>query len=402
MSMQAVRGNRAKSASKTKLDAKDFAVAQLPPEEASLLPLYCYTSPEFHQLEVERIFLKEWLCVGRVDKVEKPGDYFTLELLAEPLMVVRDERGAINVLSTVCQHRGMMVVEGQGNRRSFECPYHGWTYALDGKLIGTPLMEKSANFDRSQCPLPALQAETWEGFIFVNFDRQAPPLGPKLTGLSELIKNYKVGAMRSTKPLEFDCQWNWKMMAENFMENYHVQGLHKDTVNPVLPAINDVNEELDGQYQVVHLSANSQVDVSISGDQGFSETPPFPVIERLTPEERRKIILMFVYPSHLFFVMADSMVYYQVRPEGADRMKLRITLCLSPGAMGRPDFEQSVKAAREGIVQFNSQDMWVCRGAHRGLSSRFVRPGRLCYLEKVIWQLNRYVMKRVLHGEGTS
>jgi len=297
----------------------------------------------------------------------------------------------------------MMVVEGEGNRRNFECPYHLWTYSLQGELLGAPLMGKSENFDKKKCNLHSFRVETWERFIFVNFDPAAKPLSPQLTGLSELLKNYKLSEMRSVKTLVFEARkWNWKMMVENFMENYHVQGLHRETVNPVLPARNDITEDLDGPYAVVHLPADKQVDVSISGDQGFSETPPFPVIQDLTLDERKKIILLLVYPTHLFLVMSDSMLYYQVFPEAADRIVLRITLCVPQYTTERPDFEQNLKQAVDGIISFNKEDMWVCEGAQKGWASRLRQAGRLCYLEKVIWQINRYVMNSVLGTEDVA
>ncbi|HZP41818.1 MAG TPA: aromatic ring-hydroxylating dioxygenase subunit alpha [Candidatus Binatia bacterium] len=377
------------------LAARDFEGARRPNLEATTLPLSCYTSEAFFRLEVERIFSKEWLCVGRADQVPGAGDYVSFDLLGEPLVLVRDERRALQVLSRVCRHRSMLVVEGQGNARAFECPYHGWTYSLRGDLVGAPEMQRSKGFDRRQCGLARLRVETWEGFVFASFDPDAEPLAPRLTGLSKLLVNYRLAEMRSCPPLDYDCTWNWKLMDENFLENYHVQGLHKDTVNPVLPARNDVTEDLDGQYAVVHLAADEQCDVSISGDQGFSETPPFGVIPTLTPEERRKIILMLVYPTHLLFVMSDCMIYYQVFPEAADRIHLRINLCVPPEATAKPDFDENLAAAMEGIVQFNEQDMWACASTQRGMTSRFAREGRLCWLEKVVWQLGRYVMKRV-------
>ncbi len=382
--------------------ASDFAAARRPPNQASLLPTYCYTSAEFFRLEVERIFTKDWLCLGRVDQVANPGDYFSLELLGEPLVVTRDASGEIHALSRVCQHRGMLVVEGDGNARAFECPYHGWTYSLAGGLIGAPEMQRSLGFDRRRCGLPALRVETWEGFIFANFDPEAAPLGPRLAGLAALLAHYRIAEMRSVPALVYDCAWNWKLMAENFMENYHVQGLHKDTVNPVLPARNDITEDLDGQYAVVHLPADEQLNVSISGDQGFSETPPFPIIPTLTPEERRKIILMLVYPAHLFFVMSDSMIYYQVFPLAADRLTLRINLCVPPETLARADFADNLKQVMQGIEQFNAQDMWACERTQRGMTSRFAVSGRLCWLEKVVWQLSRYVMRHTLGLEPTA
>jgi phenylpropionate dioxygenase-like ring-hydroxylating dioxygenase large terminal subunit len=379
-----------------------FADARRDVSEAYTLPPECYTSSKFFELEVEKIFLKEWLCVGRIDQIPNPGDYFSLVLLGEPLVVTRDESREVRVLSRTCRHRAMMVVEGEGNRRNFECPYHLWTYSLQGELLGAPLMGKSKDFDKRKCSLHSFRVDTWEGFIFVNFDANAKLLSPQLTGLSELLKNYKMGEMKSVKTLVFDdCKWNWKMMVENFMENYHVQGLHRETVNPVLPARNDITEDLDGPYAVVHLSADKQLDVSISGDQGFSGTPPFPVIKDLTLEERKKILLLLAYPTHLFLGMSDSMLYYQVFPTAADRITLRITLCVPPYTVEQDDFEENLKAAVEGIITFNKEDMWVCEGAQKGWESRLPQAGRLCYLEKVIWQINRYVINAVQNGAAS-
>src|ERR1700683_2575303 len=137
-------------------------ITRRPLLEASTLPPSCYTSNEWFQREVKDVFLKEWLCVGRVDQVAKPGDYFTLDLLSEPLVGGRDDDNEIRALSTICRHRAIEVVRGSGNRRSFQCPYHAWTYSLKGNLIGAPEMEQTIGFDRKQCKLPSLRTEVWE------------------------------------------------------------------------------------------------------------------------------------------------------------------------------------------------------------------------------------------------
>ena len=399
------RGTTDLSHAGASLAKEDFVAARLPLLQASTHPSYCYTSREFYELEVERIFLREWLCVGRVDQVEKPGDYFTLRLLGESLVVVRDREGEIRVLSTVCRHRGMEIVEGAGARRSFECPYHGWTYSLRGELMGAPEMEKTENFDKRQCQLPSLRAESWEGFIFVNFDLQAQPLGPALAGLSQQLKNYKLSEMRSIEPLVYDCNWNWKIMVENMMECYHHLGLHRDTVEPLMPGRLTTTEDLDGAYAIMHLPTIEQ-DVGLSGQGSYVKRMEalslLPVIEGLSPEERGKAIVFTVYPTHMVILTPDSMIYYQAFPEGADRMTLRITLCVPPSTMERPDVAQSLKQARDFIVMFNNQDMWACESVQRGLSSRLARPGRYCHLEKAIWQISRYVMRRVLETEDTA
>ena len=179
----------------------DLKAARLPLSQASTLPPACYTSPEFYAQEVECIFLKEWLCVGRTDQVEKPGDFFTLTLLDERLIVVRDEDNQVRVLSNVCRHRATQVVEGHGNLRRFECPYHGWTYSLKGDLIGAPEMQRTDNFDKNQCHLTTPRVEIWEGFIFVNFDQQAESLGPRLTPLSQRLQSYNLSEMRTVKTM---------------------------------------------------------------------------------------------------------------------------------------------------------------------------------------------------------
>src|SRR5512134_3261419 len=139
----------------------DLAAALGPLATASTLPPRCYVDPAVYAREVERIFRREWICVGREDEIAAPGDHFAFTLFGDPLVAVRGDDGAIRVLSRVCRHRWMPVVEGRGNRRSFQCPYHLWTYALDGRLLGAPEMQRAEGFERASCRLPALRVETW-------------------------------------------------------------------------------------------------------------------------------------------------------------------------------------------------------------------------------------------------
>ena len=150
--------------------------AERPLEDAIALPAATYTDPDFYHWEVEHIFKKQWLCVGHISQVPKVGDYLNLDLLGERLVIVRDRDNGINVLSRVCMHRGMDLMPGafghptQGNRRSFVCPYHHWSYALDGSLMGAPEMEKNVGFNQQQYRLPAFRSEVWQGFVFITFD----------------------------------------------------------------------------------------------------------------------------------------------------------------------------------------------------------------------------------------
>lgn len=372
--------------------ANEFAATRLPLEDAINLPTRCYTSREWYEREVETIFLKQWLCVGRVDQVAKPGDYFTLRLMGEPLVVVRDDQGNINALSTICRHRWMEVVEGEGNRRSFQCPYHAWTYSLQGKLIGAPEMEKTRHFEKNDCSLPALRTETWEGFIFVNFDPHAKPLAPTLAPLSKRLKNYGLSEMRSTPPLVYEGNWNWKLEIENFMEPYHVLGLHKGSHDP-MPAHLVTTEDYNGGYELAR-GRFAQESGTLWTEDGLNS--PFPVIGTLSPEELRIGEFFLIYPTHLFVVLPDSMTYFQTFPDGPDKVTVRITMCFPPSTVERADFEQSLAQAKDSLVFINNQDMWACSVVQRACSSRLAERGRFSHMEKAIWQIDRYVTSHVL------
>lgn len=383
----------------TNFPIEDFTLTQLPFVEAAGLPPYTYTSPDWYKLEVERIFMHEWLCMGRVDQVSKSGDYFTLNLLGEPLVVVRDLQNNIRVLSTVCRHRGMEVVEGSGNQKSFQCPYHLWTFSLDGEMLGAPEMQKTENFDRKQCRLPALRVELWEGFIFANFNPHAKPLAPRLAPLSALLKNYRLSEMCSTPPMVHACEWNWKMMVENFMEPYHHLGLHKDTAEPLMPARSAITDDSAGAYAAVHMPILQQ-GAGLAGGEGIGLSP-FPAMQGLSAEQQGKASIFVIFPNHMFAVLPDSMFYYQALPDGPGRITLRMHICCPASTLAMPGFDQALQAAQDGLTLINDQDMQACASMQRGWSSRLAQAGRYSHLDKVVWQIHQYVIGKAI-GESVQ
>ncbi len=367
----------------------DLAAARRPLEKASALPARCYLDPELYALEVERIFRREWLCVGRIDQLARPGDYFAFELLGDPLVAVRGEDGEIRVLSRVCRHRSMPVVSGSGNRRSFQCPYHLWTYALDGRLLGAPDMQRAEGFERGACRLPALRVEIWQGWIFASFDPDAAPLAPRLEGLRRVIEPYRPAAMQTGEPLCFEHEWNWKVMVENFVESYHHQGTHQDTLQPIVPATGTYAEDTDGPYVVLHNPTKDGAPVPAL----FADAPG------LSDEQRARFVVGAVLPFHLFSVQRDSLVWYRLEPRAVDRFGLRIYLCTPPPDPADAEHAAKVLGMRGWLDAVHRQDMDACAGVQAGLRSRLAAPGRLSHLEKAVWQLNQYVLDRIApHG----
>ena len=184
----------------------------LPLEDAETLPPECYTDRDFYELEKQALFNHEWLCVGRESDIPNAGDFFTTHIVDEPIIVVRNKSGEIKALSAVCQHRAMLVAEGKGNKRAFRCPYHHWTYSLDGDLLKGPAMEATCNFSEADYGLPSFQVELWLGFIFINFDTGAAALSPRLTAVEETIANYDLASASSIPPETVTFTWNWKVL----------------------------------------------------------------------------------------------------------------------------------------------------------------------------------------------
>ena len=158
-----------------------------PAEDAWAMPALYYTSAAFLEVERNEVLRREWMCIGHVGELRKPGDFFTTELLGEQLLAVHSEDGAIRVLSNVCRHRGNIVAEGRGNARKFVCSYHAWAYDTAGALKVAPFMKRQRSFDQSKCSLPEFASEVWMGWLFVNLDGTAAPLKPRLEGLEGVM-----------------------------------------------------------------------------------------------------------------------------------------------------------------------------------------------------------------------
>src|SRR5258706_3810030 len=189
---------------------------------AESLPPLCYTDADFFRFEKEAIFTREWLCVGREEWVSQPGDYFTTTIADEPIIVARTQQMELKAMSAVCQHRAMLVAEGAGNARGFVCPYHHWTYGLDGHLVNAPAMNKTCDFDKGKWGLPNFKLELWQGFIFINLDVNAPPLEPRLSHLIEVLAPYEMASLTGPRPGPAGkFAWNWKVMVENNNDGYH-------------------------------------------------------------------------------------------------------------------------------------------------------------------------------------
>jgi phenylpropionate dioxygenase-like ring-hydroxylating dioxygenase large terminal subunit len=393
-------------------------IARLPLTRSVTAPAEAYTSPAFFSWEVENVFRADWMCVAHASQVPAPGDFLNLDLAGELLTVARGLDGTIRVLSRVCPHRGMDIMpEGFGypgfapadatagrpacgNGRLLVCPYHHWSFELDGRLNGCSQMQQADGFRPEEQRLTELRSEIWEGFVFVNLDRAAPPLADQLADLTPRIAPWHMAEMKVVIELGWDCPFNWKVMVENWMESYHHLGIHNRTLQPMMPAKDTWTETERPHFIRAHLPLKPALvaEVREAEARGRRALPGFRAIRGLTDAQRFEWGLHLGLPCFMFLVTADRAIWYRLQPLAADRCRLLTTTLVAPDALEDPAFPAQLASETQMLRDFHGEDMQVCTAMQRGLSSPSYRRGRLSHLEMPVWLIQRYVAAR---GRGT-
>lgn len=360
--------------------------------EAETLPPACYTDEEFFEFEKDALFNREWLCVGREDWVKSPGDYFTTTHIGEPLIISRTREGELKALSAVCQHRAMLVAEGRGNTKAFVCPYHHWTYGLDGRLVGAPAMSKTCDFDRNDVGLPEIKTEIWEGFIFVNFDADAPPLAPRLTTVSEALVNYDLPNAEGAVPEEPQSYpWNWKVMMENNNDGYHATRLHKGPLHDFIPSeLATFPAMPEGSAGYLRFNGTLHPDAAFNPLQ----KAVLPVFPKLTPEERHRAMFANIPPSLSLVITSDMVIYLILHAESANSHSMTIGWLVAPGTMSEPLFQERLDMNMRTAMEITEQDLHVDKLVQIGLKSRFSVRGRYSWQERAQSDLNHWLVAR--------
>jgi choline monooxygenase len=376
------------------ITAEITRAAALPLEDASTLPPDAYRSEAFLAREVERIFRREWLFAGRVDEIPNEGDYFSFEIAGEPLLVLRGYDRHIHAFSAVCRHRFSRLKDDRGNTRSFQCPYHAWTYDLNGRLIGAPFMEKTRGFNRQECRLPEFRVEIWAGFIYVSLNNEAEPLAPRLRGLDDKISDYRLGEMKTVIHEIEVWNANWKMVAENAMECYHLFQVHKDTINPYSPTSGITVMPGGEGYNINNTPL-------YNGLTGYDDARAKDLNPKLNSEQLHTFWIIHVYPSQFIGVMGDSVFWINEQPIDASHSVVRFGLA-QLGAIPDRDTDEG-RALREevktGFDSFNRQDKTALSAVQKGVTALHAAVGRLSNLEWPLWEFNRY-LARMLAGRN--
>lgn len=361
---------------------------------ASTLPAELYTSPDVLAFERDALYAREWLCIGRVERIPEIGDWFTVTICDEPIIVTRDKSGAVRAMSAVCQHRAMQVCDGQGNSSTFKCPYHHWNYGLDGRLLGAPAMERTDDFDKADYGLPQFAVEIWQGFVFVNLDPDAAPLAPTLTDYDPYLEHYDLAdaVCPGTFTLE-NLQWNWKVMFENFNDGYHANRLHQYVQDFCPSNLSEFPVEWRDDSNVIFRTGGY---THIDGGFNATHHAIMPVFPELTDAERTRSTFALIPPTLCMGTAPDQAFFFLVRPTGPETIDVEIGYIFHRSARDDPLFEYKLKLTDVGVQVFVEQDQDATRKVQRGLRSRFAPRGRYSWQEESQVRFNRWLAQRYL------
>ncbi len=277
------------------------------------MPGSFYADPGYFEWEKATVLHRGWHCLGRVDEIPAPGDYFTARVLGEPLLVVRGDDGLIRVLSNICRHRGMPLALGTGNTKRFVCAYHAWSYGRDGALLRAARMD-NAGFDMKSCRLPDFAGLIWRGFIYVSLSRDTVPFPEDNPALDALVAPYETESFRLVHVEHGIWRTNWKCLVENFMEGYHLSVVHPETLHGYTPS------------GLSKKAASGRGFTSYFANYPEAAAPRGAGAAGLSRSQRRRSTLFCVFPTHLASQAASLLVALYISPQGVDRIAVKWTL----------------------------------------------------------------------------
>ena len=358
------------------------------------LPARHYTDPALFRRELERIHFDMWLYAGRGDRIPTPGDYFLLEVGDANVVVVRDEAGQVRAFHNVCRHRGTRLCAATEGRLPgrIRCPYHAWTYRLDGSLAQAPHMEKVAGFSLGDHPLGAVAVATWAGHLFVNLADRPAPFAQHLAGLDGRFANWAMEDMRVVERRHYQLQANWKLV----IQNYH-ECLHCPTAHPQLQKLSHYlsgdNEPPQPTYLGARMDLREGV-ATLSTDEA-RRRPPLPDLDG---EQRRSVYYYAILPNLLLNLHPDYVVTFRLDPRAVDRTDVVCEWLFPASEIARPGFDPSDAVEFWDVT--NRQDWELSDLAQAGIGSRGYRPGPYSNREELLVALDRWVLERI--GEERS
>ena len=361
------------------------ANVSVPFNQARAMPKSVYTSAEFLEQEQKHVFAHDWLSAGRADALANPGDYLTMDIAGEPIIVLRDREGALRAMSNVCRHRMSKLLEGRGNVRSIVCPYHAWTYNLDGSLRGAPAMGLNESFCKDQIALPTVRCQEWLGWIMVTLNPDAPDPYVVLKDVENLVGYLDMASYKETFRESFRWATNWKVLAENFMESYHLPVCHSGTIGGAVDLMKMTCPEGSPAFNYHFIVKNDTIPLSLA----------HPSNTELQGDQRRLTWLLSIYPSLLITLTPGYFWYLCLTPDGPGHVNVLYGGGMSADWCADPEAESHLATVKALLDDVNIEDKGCVEKVYQGLCSSLGTPGPLSHLERPNFEFAQYLASRI-------
>lgn len=353
---------------------------------ANTLPGKYFTSPEIYERETQKIFRKEWICVGRASDIPCLGDYFLRELDGESFILVRSVQSQVNCFYNVCRHRGTRIREESCGRfkKIIQCPYHAWTYDLFGTLKSAPNMTGVEGFDATNYSLQAVPCVVWQGFVFINLNADCVPFESSHGAILSRFDNWGLEDLTRAHRVTYDINANWKVVFQNYSECYHCSLVHPqlNSATSVKTASNDFKEGpfLGGPMLLSESFDTFSMGGALCGD----------LLSRLSTEDRNRVYFYTLFPSLFVSPHPDYVLTHRIERRSSDSTRIICDWLFPQEVIDRPGFDPS--KAVEFWDLTNRQDWHVCELTQQGVRSEAYRPGPYSNLESILAAFDRHYL----------
>jgi len=342
---------------------------------SATLPPAVYADPEVFEAERQAVFGRSWVGLGRADRWQQPGDYSAVEIGSVPVAVLRGKDGALRAFANTCRHRGAKLLEGSGNTPRITCPFHAWTYGLDGSLRGTPRMGHAADFRNEDHGLIAYRIEERAGFAFVCLADDTPGIDAWLGDFGALHAPWPLETLVTTRRRELEVGCNWKLFIEVFNEYYHLPYVHGGTFGGIYG-------EPDGADEVTG-AFTSQFGLT-EGTGGLKESEQehsLPAMPGLEGRNRQGTRYTWAFPSMTFAAGTEAMWVYEARPVDPARCHVTMSVCFPPETVAAQQFEEKAAHYYQRMDEALDEDLVMLERQQAGMTSPAARQGRFSELE---------------------
>ena len=355
------------------------------PSGAHTLDAPWYTDPSVFEREQQQIFGRWWIAAGRDELLLEAGDYFLFEVAGESLIIMRDAENRLHAFYNVCRHRGTRLCSEPAGRfkKSIQCPYHAWTYGLDGSLIVARNMEGVEDFDRSEYPLREVRVDSFEGVMFICLDETAQSCAQQFAPLDGRFAAWHIPKLRAAKRIDYDVRANWKLIFQNYSECYHCPVIHPQ-LEKLSPSNSGRNDFVEGPFLGGFSLLHDGKSLTMTGSS--SRKP----LGDVSGDELHRAYYYTIFPSLLLSLHPDYAMLHYITPITHNRTKITCEWLFAPEELRRADFDGG------DVIEFwdltNRQDWHINELTQAGVRSRSYTPGPYAREEGLLHAFDRYYL----------